>query len=310
MGYNMDMKTLVYGSLNIDITYFVSHIVTPGETLSSNSRAIRAGGKGANQAAALALAGSVCYLAGKIAQKDYWILDLLNKYGVNTDFVLKSGDATGEAIIQIANNGQNSIILSPGANRELHRIEIDAVLEHFEPGDLLVLQNETNHVNSLILAAKNKGMKVAFNPSPIADNIYSLPLSLVDIFFVNEIEASALASYKGDLKTTLNKLSALYPNAEIIMTAGSKGSYYKYKETEAYCGINPVKVVDTTGAGDTFTGYFLTSRYVYNYSVEDSLALASKASSIAISRIGSMEAIPKSNEVFHSHEERPLQEDH
>lgn len=291
-------KVLVYGSLNIDITYFVDHIVQPGETLSSKSRTIRAGGKGANQATALALAGAPCYLAGKIASKDNWILELLKGYGVNTDFVLQTGSSTGEAFIQIDEQGQNSIILSPGSNYELHRNEIEQVLSFFSEGDILVLQNETNHINSLIIAAKHKGMKIALNPSPMNEKIFSLPLSMVDILFVNEIEAQALARTEGDFKTLISTLSTLYPNAEIIMTAGAQGAYYKYRETEEFSDIYPVKVVDTTSAGDTFTGYFLSSRYILDLSIKDALSLASKASSLTVSRQGSMESIPKGCEVY------------
>ncbi len=291
-------KVLVYGSLNIDITYFVDHIVQPGETLSSKSRVIRAGGKGANQATALALAGSPIFLAGKIGEKDTWILDLLKGYGVNTDFVLQTGSSTGEAFIQVDEQGQNAIVLSPGANYELHRNEIEQVLNCFGEGDILVLQNETNHINSLMIAAKHRGMKIAFNPSPMNEKIFTLPLNMVDIFFVNEIEATKLAKTEGDFKTLINTLSALYPNAEIIMTAGAQGAYYKYKDTEEFSAIYPVKVVDTTSAGDTFTGYFITARYILDLSIKDALSLASKASSLTVSRKGSMESIPKGSEVY------------
>lgn len=295
------MKILVYGSINLDITFFVPHIVLPGETMNSKGKAIRPGGKGANQASAIALSGSECYLAGKINAKDNWILELLNSYKVNTDFVLKNGSHTGEATIQIADNGQNSIILTPGSNRELHKAEIDEVLENFTQGDILVIQNETNHINSLILKAKTKKLRIVFNPSPITRDLLNLPLDLVDMFFVNEIEARALANCDGDDETVLKKLSQIYKNAEIIMTLGNKGAFYRKGEYQAFCDIYPVKVLDTTCAGDTFLGYFLTSYFTLSHSIEDSLALASKSSSIAVSRIGSLESIPHKEEVYHNH---------
>jgi Sugar kinases, ribokinase family len=292
------MKILIYGSLNNDITYTVPHISMPGETLSSTSRSVRPGGKGANQAAAVGKAGAPCFLAGKIGESDTALLKRLNECKVNTEYVLTNGSSTGEAIIQIAENGENSIVLSPGANHELKIEEIGKTLDCFEKGDIMMLQNETNQINALILAARTRGIKVIFNPSPVTDDVFSLPLDFVDLFFVNEIEAAMLAKEDGDYSHLLDKLCEKYPEAEIVLTAGSHGAYYGYKEKRAYSDIFPVKVVDTTSAGDTFSGFFIAARYFYNCSVEDSLKLASKASSLAVSRLGSLDSIPDGKEVF------------
>jgi ribokinase len=164
---------------------------------------------------------------------------------------------------------------------------------------LLVLQNEIVHVRKIMHSAKQRGLKIVFNPSPYDQKIEELPLELVDMFFVNEIEGAALAGMPAgsSVGAVLDKLVTRFPPGEIILTAGKDGAYYGFKETRARGTIIDMPVVDTTGAGDTFTGYFIAARYK-NYSVEQALQIACKASSIAVSRKGAMEAIPVAGEVF------------
>jgi ribokinase len=293
------MKILVYGSLNIDLIYAVDHIVAPGETISSSSLVKSAGGKGANQAAALAKAGMSVYMAGKVGQDGRFLLDLLESFGVNTEKVVQYEGTTGQAIIQLDKNGQNSIVLFSGGNGAVTLEEIQKTIVEFSAGDIIVLQNEIVHIREIMECAKKQGLRICLNPSPCNEKISTFPLDLADILFVNEIEGATLAVLPSDAPLTdiLDRLTKRFPNAEIILTAGKNGAYYGCGETRAKGDIVDLPVADTTAAGDTFTGYFIAARSK-GMPVPQVLAIACKASSITVSRMGAMESIPLAGEVF------------
>ena len=154
------MKFCVFGSINIDIFFSVPHIAGPGETLSAQSVSRSAGGKGANQAAALASAGCDVFMAGKIGADGRWILHILGQSGVNTDYTDTIDGYTGQAVIQVDQSGENSIILYSGGNGTITRDYVDSVLSHFQPGDVLLVQNETSKVPDMIRRGKERGMTV------------------------------------------------------------------------------------------------------------------------------------------------------
>ena len=293
------MKVLSFGSINIDLLFAVDHIVKPGETIRGNSFIKSAGGKGANQAASLAKAGLNVFMAGKTGNGAEFILELLRSYGVNTSYVVQSSAAPGQAVIQIDKNGQNSIVLFPGGNEEITEEEIEKTIAGFDAGDIIVLQNEINNTDKIMTAAKDKGMKICFNPSPYSEKISSLPLNLVNRLFVNEIEGAALASLSQETakETIVKKLISMFPNAEIILTAGENGALYGFGGKIIKTEIVKTKTIDTTGAGDTFTGFFIAAREM-NKSAVESLKIAAKAAAIAVSRKGAMESIPYAREVF------------
>ena len=293
------MKILVFGSLNIDLIFSVDHIAAPGETIGSESLVKSAGGKGANQAAALAKAGMPVYMAGKTGVDGQFLLTLLQSYGVNTERVIQYEGASGQAIIQLDRNKQNAIVLYSGGNGAITLDEIRSTIAEFSAGDLVVLQNEISHVRAIMECAKEKGMRICLNPSPCNEKIEKLPLDLADMFFVNEIEGAALAGLPPDTtpEEALDRLVRRFPRAEIILTAGKDGAYYGFGEARAKGDIIDLPVADTTGAGDTFTGYFIAAREK-NIPVPQALTLACKASSIAVSRKGAMESIPLALEVF------------
>jgi ribokinase len=293
------MKILVYGSLNIDLTFSVDHIARPGETISSSSLVRGAGGKGANQAAALAKAGMEVYLAGKIGADGRFLLNLLQSYGVNTRYVSEYEGATGQALIQLDQNRQNAIVLYAGGNEKITKEEIFEVLANFTTGDCILLQNEINGTSEIMEAAGRRGLRIHLNPSPYNKNIESLPLGLTDALFVNEIEGAALAELLqgAPLPQILDRLALRFPQTEVVLTAGKLGAYYGFEGIREKGSIVDLPVVDTVGAGDTFTGYFIAAR-AGGISVRQSLALACKAASIAVSRAGAMESIPFAPEVF------------
>lgn len=299
-------KVLCFGSLNIDRVYKVDEIVREGETISAEELKIYPGGKGLNQSVALAKAGAQVSIAGGIGQDGKILIDTLNEAGVDTALLETRNCPTGHAIIQVNRQGQNCILISAGANYGNTLSSIQKIIEIFDVDDLLLLQNEIDLNESIIELAKARGMKIALNPSPMNEAIFSLPLSLVDIFLVNEHEAIALLDRYASTPDTkslsfdeiLMLLGDLFPNATIVLTLGEKGSACLVPGGEVFNqNVYPVKTVDTTAAGDTFTGYFLTA-LLKGEAISECLKQASMASSIAVSRPGAAPSIPERGEVM------------
>ncbi len=293
------MRFLNYGSVNIDLIFTVDHIVKGGETLQSTSLTRSAGGKGANQSAALAKAGATVFHAGKVGRDGDFLLQLLTSYGVDVSHIRTYDGATGQALIQLDANKQNAIILYSGGNGAITTDEIDRTLEHFGFGDVLVLQNEIVHIDYLIKNAKRRGMKVCMNVAPFDPSALSLPLELIDILVVNEIEGAGLADMRqtSDYKAILERLVTRYPASEILLTIGKQGCWYAFKDLRVHHDIYDTPVVDTTAAGDTFIGYYLAS-IARGCSIRQALQYASKAAGLAVSRPGAMASIPLAKEVF------------
>ncbi len=293
------MRFLNYGSVNIDLIFTVDHIVKGGETLQSTSLTRSAGGKGANQSAALAKAGATVFHAGKVGRDGDFLLQLLTSYGVDVSLIRTYDGATGQALIQLDANKQNAIILYSGGNGAIATDEIDQTLEHFGFGDVLVLQNEIVHIDYLIKNAKRRGMKVCMNVAPFDPSALSLPLELIDILVVNEIEGAGLADMQetSDYKAILERLVTRYPASEILLTIGKQGCWYAFKDLRVHHDIYDTPVVDTTAAGDTFIGYYLAS-IARGCSIRQALQYASKAAGLAVSRPGAMASIPLAGEVF------------
>lgn len=289
------MKILNIGSLNIDYVYEVDNFVTAGETKLSKQLKIFSGGKGLNQSIALAKAGASIYHAGIIGKEGSFLKEELQREGVNTDFIKCIDSQTGHAIIQVNSQGNNCILLYGGANQAFTEDYIDEVFENFTEGDFILLQNEINMMDYIIETAYKKGMKIVLNPSPINDALKNYPLDKVDFFILNEVEGKALTGEE-EADLIIKKMEKIYPKAEIVLTLGEKGSMYKHKDRTIVQPIHKVKAVDTTAAGDTFTGYFIAS-LCSGLSIEESLKRAAIASGISVSRHGAAASIPYSEEV-------------
>lgn len=289
------MKICSFGSLNLDHIYRVGEIVRPAETISSLGTQDVCGGKGLNQSVAMARAGAKVWHAGNVGQDEAGqVLEAaLRAEQIDTSLIRRLPVPSGHAIIQINAQGENAIIVFGGANQQVTQEQIDAVFAQFEPGDLLVLQNEVNCLPEIIRAAHARGMKIALNPSPITAALAEIPVELCDILFVNEIEAGQLCDTE---KASLEQLAARFPHAMLVYTMGSRGaSVYADGKTYHQDAIR-VKAVDTTGAGDTFTGYFLAA-IGEGMGIEDALLLATKAAAIGVTRPGASVSIPARAEV-------------
>ena len=250
-------KVLNFGSLNMDHVYKVKHFVMPGETLSSENLQLFCGGKGLNQSIALARAGANVYHAGAIGEDGMVLKKQLEEDGVDISYLkIRESVGTGHAIIQVDEKGQNCILLYGGANQSITKEQVDDTLKNFQAGDYLLLQNEINELAYIMEQAGRIGMKIFLNPSPCNEIIDSLPLDLVDTFLLNEIEGEQIS---GEKEKILDAMFERYPNAHIILTLGSEGAVYGWKGQQIFQKAEKVTAVDTTAAGDTFTGYYLAA---------------------------------------------------
>ena len=289
------MKIYNLGSLNIDYVYGVDHILTEGETLSSVSRSVFPGGKGLNQSVALAKAGAKVIHGAVIGDEGELLMEALSDAGVDTGRIEKRSGSCGHTIIQVDKNGQNCILLFPGTNHAVDGDYMERFLSDAQEGDVLLLQNEISHLEAAFEIAHAKGMRIAFNPSPFHMEIKKLPLSYVTWWFCNEIEGAALfgSDQPGQIVSNFVKL---FPHSNLILTLGKDGSVFANADTYIKQPIYPVHTVDTTAAGDTFTGYFIAA-FTGGKDVAFSMDIAAKASAIAVSRQGASSSIPLMDEV-------------
>lgn len=286
------MKILNFGSCNLDFVYLVEHIVRPGETIETKELHKYPGGKGLNQSIALARAGAEVYHAGCVGKDDDLLRKLLQENGVNVSYLKEVDECTGQAIIQVEESGENCIFLYHGANFAVSREQIDSVFSHFEPGDVLLLQNEISEISYLVKRGKELGFQIFLNPSPFNAVMQEIDLHQIDYLILNQTEAE---DFLGE--DFLDTVKREYPDLHVVLTLGKNGSIYQYKDEKFEQKAYPVKAVDTTAAGDTFTGYYIAK--LFECGAEAAMNYASAAAGIAASRKGAAPSIPVLNEVEH-----------
>jgi ribokinase len=222
-------------------------------------------------------------------------LDACAEYGVDARHIRKVEGKSGHAIIQIDKNAQNSIILFGGANQMLTERYVDEVLAGFEKGDILLLQNEVNMLPYIVEKAYEKGMQIALNPSPYNEKLDAVDMKKISIFLLNEVEGGQVTGLN-EPDAIIARMLELFPHAKIVLTLGKDGAVYADAANRFFQPIFPVKAVDTTAAGDTFTGYFLAG-LTEGMPVPQALEMSAKASSIAVTRPGAVPSIPYRKEV-------------
>lgn len=267
------------GSVNIDHVYRVPHLPEPGETLASISFKSGLGGKGANQSIAIGRAGGTVHHIGAIGTEGDWTRGILRESGVNVEHLRTVEVPTGHAIINVDDAGENAIVLFSGANVALTKKQVDTSLAQAKSGDWLVLQNETNLGVYAAKVAQKRGMKIAYSAAPFSAVAAAKMLPLTDLLAVNEIEATQLAA--AGLSAT-----------KTLITKGAKGAEFDDVSISAF-KVNPV---DTTGAGDTFFGYFMAA-LDSGRSSQTALLQATAASALQVTRYGAADAIPTMTEV-------------
>lgn len=290
------MKVLCFGSANLDHVYKVDHFTVPGETQGCLEYDIKCGGKGVNQAIAMALAANDTYFAGIIGSDSGLLKDALVDKGVHIDYMKISNKPTGHAIIEVDQSGQNHILLYGGTNKEIDFEYIDEVLSHFSKGDIVVLQNEINNVPYIIERCYEKEMKSFFNAAPYDIAVKNYPIEKVTWLVVNETEGAALSNEE-DYEKIIQTLKQKYPHTHILFTMGKEGSRVLTDKEDIKVEALKVNAVDTTGAGDTYIGYFVRG-IVEEMPLLETAQMATKASAIAVTRFGAVDSIPNYEEVF------------
>lgn len=289
------MKVLNFGSLNLDYVYTVERFVKPKETMSALSQQIHAGGKGLNQSVALARAGTDVWHAGCIGIGGSVLKDLLEKNHVHCEYLMETEMIQGNAVIQVDAKGENCILLFGGSNRCISDAQIRSTLDAFDKGDWLIVQNEINSLKQIVEEAYRRGMQIVLNPSPYDHHIEELDLNMITWLIMNELEAEQLTGF-GDAVKAWEHISAKYPSLNVVITLGEEGSYaFSAARETVYQPAFPVSAVDTTGAGDTFTGYFV-SGLAAGLSLAECMETAGAAAAISVTRAGAADSIPDREE--------------
>lgn len=298
------------GSINIDYVYRVSHLVQPGETLASSSFLRLLGGKGANQSVAIAKAGAQVAHVGRVGKTDQWALTQMSEFGVNVGSVETSDEPSGHAIIQVDEAGENSIVLFGGANQQQTPEQLSRALGAAGPEDWFLIQNECNALSEVFNLAAAKNIPVAFNPAPMSGEAMELPLSQARCLILNEIEASAItdsdgrANSRADSQGGTAKIDGMvralverFPNSLVALTLGAAGVKLIDQGQVSAIASPSVKAVDTTGAGDTFVGYFLAG-LVDGQSSADAASMACHAAALSVTVEGATPSIPSKAELL------------
>lgn len=286
------MDVINVGSLNLDFVYQVDHFAMPGETQSARRFDLHIGGKGLNQSIALARAGLNVAHVGAIGNDGNILLNTLKEDDVDTTFVHLNEQRSGHAIIQVVKSGENAIIIQGGANQTLTREQLEDALNHFRP-KALVLQNETNLMKETLLLAKQRGLKIFYNPAPLIPDTATFPLHVVDVLILNEIEAEALTHTVGPEKQLPMLRQLCHPNTLCVLTMGAEGVWVLEDDVPRHFNAHPVKnVVDTTGAGDTFIGFFMAG-LLHGMPLDRAIDQGMRAASICITRDGAAASIPR-----------------
>lgn len=280
------MAVFNLGSINADLFYQVPHLLAPGETLASTDHSRGLGGKGANMSVAIARAAARAVHIGAVGADGGWAVERLLEYGVDTRNIVKLDVPTGHAVIMVDDRGENAILLFPGANRAITVSHIDSALLGATEADTFVFQNETSAQIEGATLASSKGMRVVYAAAPFDAQAVEAVLPMLDILVMNAVEARQLTDALGVTLATL-------PVRDVIVTLGGDGCRWINTDdgTDQTFPAIPVTPVDTTGAGDTFTG-FLVAALDRGLPMKQAILLGQQAGAIMVTRHGTADVIP------------------
>jgi ribokinase len=290
---------LVVGSLNTDLVVRAPRFPQPGETLSGEDLQVIPGGKGANQAVAAARLGAYVSMLGRVGKDNFgdFLLDNLKSNHVDSQLVQRDDASTGTATIIVDGNGQNSIVLSSGANGKVSSADIESA--SFLHHKLLLLQLEIPTLTVLRAAqrAKENHLLVILNPAPAKDIPDEL-IALADFIIPNETELSLLTGMDVTDIPSAEKASRVLLQRgakNVIVTLGSKGALIVDKETSTQVDTYSVNVVDTTAAGDAFIGGFAVS--LESSTLADAVRYGCACGALAATKFGAQPSLPTVEQV-------------
>lgn len=300
----MKNKVCVLGSINLDTTLHVERIPLPSETVPVSDKSSAPGGKGANQAVASARSGAKVHFIGAIGDDNsgQTMLRSLKEDNIDLTNITKSDKAgTGTATIMLDENGQNSILVYPGANKEINLTQIKNAESLIASMDFIVAQFETP-IKETTLAfqiAHKHGVVTVLNPAP-ASHIPDELLGETDIIAPNETESFAITGIKADSLSSMNKSANYFRDKGVkatLITLGDKGVYYSYDKQAKIVPAYKVKAVDTTAAGDTFLGALSAVLKKDLSNLEVAIDYGEKASSLTVQRNGAQPSIPTFSQI-------------
>ncbi len=295
----LDVDLVVVGSLNMDLVMQCERMPAAGETLSGKGFTQVHGGKGANQAVAAARAGARVAMIGAVGQDAYGrsLVAALQADGIDTRYVRELPScSTGIASIWVSASGENSILLHGGANQNLAAIFVKEALQEINARALVVQGEIPKLANEAALHyAREKAWLSCFNPAPFRDFSKELLVS-ADWIVLNETEAGQVlqvtgAAVSAQPEQSLQNLCQQFPAANIAITLGGQGVWHGIRTERYFYPASKVEVVDTTGAGDTFTGALLAG-LLRGENTPQSIREAIVAAGICVSRLGAQSSIP------------------
>jgi len=293
-------KILVVGSLNADLVVRAPRFPRPGETISGEDLQVIPGGKGANQAVAAARLGAHVSMLGRVGRDNFggFLLDNLKSNNVDSQLVQRDDASTGTAIIVVDADGQNSIVLSPGANGKVFPLDVEHA--SFSTFDLLLLQLEIPIPTVLRAAqlARQNGVRVLLNPAP-AKELPDEMIALADFLIPNETELSLLTGMEvRDVPSAEAAAKKLLERGaqNVIVTLGSKGALIVNKQTSKLVDTFNVDVVDTTAAGDAFIGGFAVALDSASL-LADAVRYGCACGALATTKFGAQPSLPTKDEV-------------
>lgn len=297
------MKNIcVIGSLNMDLVVNVDTMPKPGQTIIGSNFKEVPGGKGANQAVAMARLNGNVSMIGKVGEDGFGqtLINSLKNDKVDTTYIQTSKGATGVALITVDKNAQNSIVVSPGANFEVKEDDIDNNIEAIKNSDIVVLQLETplNTIKYALNKAKELNKYTILNPAP-AVKLDDEIIKNVDLLTPNETELEIISGVSIETEEDIQKAAQIMIEKgvkELIVTLGSKGSLYINKEKSMFKKAYKVEAVDTTAAGDSYTGA-LAVALSQDKNIEDAMDFASKVGALSVLKEGAQSSLPTLEDV-------------
>lgn len=280
------MTLYCLGSINEDIFYQVPHLPAPGETLTADTTFRGLGGKGANMSVAAARAAAHVVHIGAVGADGAWARSLLLEYGVDTRHIVEVDEDTTKALIMVDTAGENAIVLTRGANWAIQPGQIGLALAEASPGDWLLIQNETSQQVQTARMGRDLALRVAYAAAPFSARAVSDIIEHIDLLILNAVEAAQLTEATGQTAAEL-------PVDTVIVTRGADGIDWFDNRTgkETHIPAVPVVPVDTTGAGDTLTGYLIAG-LDRGMPMEQALTRAVRAAAIMVTRHGTADVIP------------------
>ena len=296
-------KICVIGSINMDLVVNVDEMPKKGQTLIGSNFKEVPGGKGANQAVAVSRLGANVCMVGKVGSDGFGqnLLNQLKNNNVDTKYIQIEEGASGIALITVDKNAENAIVVSPGANFKLAQKDIDNCIDAIKESNVVVIQLETpiDTIKYALEKSKELDKFTILNPAPavkLGDDI----IKNVDLLTPNETELEILSGVSINNEDDILKAAQVMLEKgvkKLIVTLGSKGSLYIDKENKIFKKSYKVDAIDTTAAGDSYTGAIAVS-LSQGKNVEDAIDFASRVGALCVTKEGAQTSLPTIEEVL------------